>query len=184
MQMLQSGDYRSVRTKQLKGPIRELIVGDHRLTYFIYRSNTVFRPRIQKKEQEDAASGDRIRRESLQRCKEDGMKKKQKKTWKSIPFKKEDMKWYTLEEVFKKVDEKQRNSDANMPAASQRLELAKQLRDVATAKRMTQKNVADKASMPQSVIARLESGEHSASIATLGKVASALGKQIALIDAT
>ncbi len=28
------GDFESVRTKQLHGPIRELIVGHHRLTYF------------------------------------------------------------------------------------------------------------------------------------------------------
>lgn len=28
------GDFGSVRTKQLRGPIRELIVGHHRLTYF------------------------------------------------------------------------------------------------------------------------------------------------------
>jgi ribosome-binding protein aMBF1 (putative translation factor) len=111
------------------------------------------------------------------------MKKKQKKTWKSIPFKKEDMKWYTFEEVFAKAS-KTKEFQRGYAAESQRLELARQLRDSRRAKRMTQKNVADKASMPQSVIARLESGEHSASIATLGKVATALGKQIALIDAT
>ena len=34
VQILAQTDTRSVRTKQLKGPIRELIVGDHRLTYF------------------------------------------------------------------------------------------------------------------------------------------------------
>lgn len=28
------GDFESVRTKQLRGPIRELISGHHRLTYF------------------------------------------------------------------------------------------------------------------------------------------------------
>jgi phage-related protein len=34
MGILAQTDGTSVRTKQLKGPIRELIVGDHRLTYF------------------------------------------------------------------------------------------------------------------------------------------------------
>jgi DNA-binding phage protein len=94
-----------------------------------------------------------------------------------------DMKWYTLEEVFKKAS-KTKEFKRAYAEEGVRLALAKQLRDVRHTKRMTQKSVADKASMPQSVIARLESGEHSASIATLGKVASALGKQIALVDAT
>jgi phage-related protein len=31
---MQSGDFESVRTKQLRGPIRELLVWHHRLTYF------------------------------------------------------------------------------------------------------------------------------------------------------
>ncbi len=34
MHLLAVTDDRAVRTKQLKGQIRELIVGDHRLTYF------------------------------------------------------------------------------------------------------------------------------------------------------
>jgi ribosome-binding protein aMBF1 (putative translation factor) len=111
------------------------------------------------------------------------MKKKQKKTWRSIPFKKEDMVLYRFEDVIKE-SMKSPEFRREYTQALQRIKLAKQLYDIRKAKRMTQKNVADKASMPQSVIARLESGEHSASIATLGKVASALGKQIALVDAT
>ncbi len=31
---LEAGDFVSVRTKQLRGPIRELIIRHHRLTYF------------------------------------------------------------------------------------------------------------------------------------------------------
>jgi len=111
------------------------------------------------------------------------MRKKQKKTWRSIPFKKEDMVLYRFEDVVKE-SMKSPEFRREYTQALQRIKLAKQLYDIRKAKRMTQKSVADKASMPQSVIARLESGEHSASIATLGKVASALGKQIALIDAT
>ena len=46
------------------------------------------------------------------------------------------------------------------------------------AKKMTQAAVAKKAAMPQSVIARLESGDHSVSVETLRRVAHALGKRV------
>lgn len=36
------GDFESVRTKQLRGPIRELIVGHHRLTYLEFGANLYF----------------------------------------------------------------------------------------------------------------------------------------------
>lgn len=110
------------------------------------------------------------------------MKKKQSNNLKSISIDGKNIKLYSLEEVFAKVS-KTKEFQRGYAAESQRLELARQLRDSRRAKRMTQKAVADKASMPQSVIARLESGEHSASIATLSKVAHALGKQIALVEA-
>jgi phage-related protein len=35
IEILQSGDNAGIRTKQLKGPIRELIIGNHRITYFV-----------------------------------------------------------------------------------------------------------------------------------------------------
>ena len=62
-----------------------------------------------------------------------------------------------------------------------RLDLAYAIRTSREAKKMTQKAVAHKANMPQSVIARLESGTHSVSVDTLNKVAHALGKQIELV---
>lgn len=34
VECMRSGDFGSIRTKQLRGPIRELIVRHHRLTYF------------------------------------------------------------------------------------------------------------------------------------------------------
>ena len=37
-----SGDFESVRTKQLRGSIRELIVGHHRLTYFEFDAGLYF----------------------------------------------------------------------------------------------------------------------------------------------
>ena len=61
-----------------------------------------------------------------------------------------------------------------------RLELAGQIRKLRTAKKLTQKQIAEKANMPQSVIARLESGTHSISVDTLSRVARVLGKQIRL----
>ena len=43
MQLRQPGAY----TKQLRGPIRELIVGHHRITYFTLRHTLLFCPGIQ-----------------------------------------------------------------------------------------------------------------------------------------
>jgi len=42
VECMRSGDFESVRTKQLRGPIRELIVGHHRLTYFEFGSGLYF----------------------------------------------------------------------------------------------------------------------------------------------
>ena len=39
---MRSGDFESVSTKQLRGPIRELIVGYHRLTYFNIKDQLYF----------------------------------------------------------------------------------------------------------------------------------------------
>ncbi len=62
-----------------------------------------------------------------------------------------------------------------------RLNLVEQVRKLRMAKRLTQKQVAKRANMPQSVIARLESGEHSFSLATLQRVASVYDKKVALV---
>jgi DNA-binding XRE family transcriptional regulator len=62
-----------------------------------------------------------------------------------------------------------------------RLKLAGQIRAIRTSKKMTQKAVALKSGMPQSVIARIESGEHSVSVDTLSKVAHAFGKEVELV---
>ena len=42
VECMQSGDFESVRTKQLRDAIRELIVGYHRLTYFEFKSEIYF----------------------------------------------------------------------------------------------------------------------------------------------
>lgn len=62
-----------------------------------------------------------------------------------------------------------------------RRQLAKQIRGLRTRRRLTQKMVAQKAGMPQSVIARIESGESGISVDTLGRVAHAFGKEIQLV---
>ena len=90
------------------------------------------------------------------------------------------LKWYTLDQVFKKA----RKSKAFQKAYKEevaRLTLAHKILEVRRAKKMSQAAIARKANMPQSVIARLESGTHSISVDTLSKVAHALGKQIELV---
>ena len=48
---LQSGEFESVHTKQLKGPVRELIIGPHRLTYFMHKDGFYFVRGFRKKSQ-------------------------------------------------------------------------------------------------------------------------------------
>lgn len=61
------------------------------------------------------------------------------------------------------------------------LKLAHEIRLLRQKRQMTQKQVAIRAEMPQSVIARLESGTHSFSIATLHKVARVFDRKVGLI---
>jgi ribosome-binding protein aMBF1 (putative translation factor) len=62
-----------------------------------------------------------------------------------------------------------------------RLRLANEIRVIRTQKKFTQKHLAEKANMPQSVIARIESGTHSISLGTLNRVAQVLGKKVQLV---
>ena len=62
-----------------------------------------------------------------------------------------------------------------------RLRLSKQIRDIRGSQQLTQKTVAQRAGMPQSVIARAESGEHGLSLDTLSKIATVLGKKVQLV---
>lgn len=65
-----------------------------------------------------------------------------------------------------------------------RLQLAHEIKTLRQRRKMTQKEVAMKADMPQSVIARIESGSHSFSIVTLHKIARVFDKQIGLVGQT
>lgn len=97
-----------------------------------------------------------------------------------MPQSKKDLKWFTAEQVFRKA----RKSKVFQKAYEERMarhRLASSLRKTREAKKLTQAAVARKIDMPQSVIARLESGTHSVSVDTLSKVAHALGKQIELV---
>ena len=97
-----------------------------------------------------------------------------------LPTSAAELKWYTFEEVFAEAAKKKGFLE-EYHKARERLALARQVRTTRTAKRLTQAMVAKKASMPQSAIARLESGDHGVSLDTLSRVAHALGKKVALV---
>lgn len=96
------------------------------------------------------------------------------------PITKKELKWYTFEETFSKVLKSKKHKKAYEEELARR-RLAFSVRKTREAKRLTQAAVAQKINMPQSVIARLESGTHSVSVDTLSKVAHALGKQVDLV---
>ena len=62
-----------------------------------------------------------------------------------------------------------------------KLRLAREIKTIRTAKKLTQESFAKKANMPQSVVARAESGKHTISLTTLDKLAHALGKRIEIV---
>jgi XRE family transcriptional regulator, regulator of sulfur utilization len=93
---------------------------------------------------------------------------------------KSDLKGYSLEEVFGDAW-KNRKSSAVYQAEMSRIAIAQSVKRARAAKRMTQAALAKRVDMPQSVIARLESGTHGVSVETLSKVAGAIGKQIKLV---
>lgn len=97
-----------------------------------------------------------------------------------MPVKKEDLKWYTLDEVFREAAKKKGFREV-YAAEHARLEMVRRLREQRAAKRMTQKAVAQKADMPQSVIARVESGSRDITLETLIRIAHAVGKKVELV---
>ncbi len=62
-----------------------------------------------------------------------------------------------------------------------RFNLVRQIREIRLAKKLTQKAVAKRANMSQSVVARLESGEHSFSLDTLQRIAYVFDKEVQLV---
>lgn len=65
-----------------------------------------------------------------------------------------------------------------------RLQLAHEIKTLRRRRNMTQAEVAAKTDMPQSVIARIESGTHSFSITTLHKIARVFDKHVGLVGQT
>ena len=65
--------------------------------------------------------------------------------------------------------------------AQARRKLQSQLREARLAKRLTQKKLAERVDMPQSVIARIESGTRNLSLETLFRVARGVGKELKLV---
>lgn len=90
------------------------------------------------------------------------------------------LKFVTFEDVLKKqMKIKGFKEGFNKEVA--RLSVIHQIKQARLAKKMTQEKLAKKADMPQSVIARLESGKQGLSFATISKIASALDKKIQLV---
>jgi|SRR3989344_770338 len=89
------------------------------------------------------------------------------------------LKWHTYEAVFGNSQKSPSFKRAYSEEMS-RLQIAKQVRVFRNLKHFTQKDIADRAGMPQSVVARIESGERGITLDTLGRIASALGKEIQL----
>lgn len=100
---------------------------------------------------------------------------------KNLP-KKTDMKeFYTLEEASAGWAKGSKVFEQESAQELSRLRLAREIRKARLAKKLTQKQVAAKAGMPQSAIARMESGTHSVSVDTLERVARVFGKKVQLV---
>ena len=89
-------------------------------------------------------------------------------------------KTYTFEEALKKLM-KQKGFKEGYEKEVARLDMVHQIKQARLSKKMTQEKLAKKAEMPQSVIARIESGKRGLSFSTISRIASALGKKIALV---
>ena len=90
------------------------------------------------------------------------------------------LKFYTFEQTFGDLLKKSANHE-KFEAEMARLRLISQIRELRRSKKLTQKSFASKVGMPQSVIARLESGKHNFSLNTLYQIAGAFGKKIVLV---
>lgn len=88
-------------------------------------------------------------------------------------------KFYTTEETFAKAMKSPAFRKAYEDEVA-RLKLVKQIKNLRLARNMSQKAMAKKTDMPQSVIARIESGKHSFSVFTLYRIAKVFGKEVVL----
>lgn len=189
---MESGEFEAVKTKQLRGKVRELIFGNHRVTYFLLGNYIYFVRGFTKKTAKTPVKeieyAEKIF-EIVKRGKKNRGNKKRttmraKKHYKNrgngVKEGELNLKWHTAGEVFKKTSSTKAFKQA-YKAESARIRIAQALREARTEKRITQAALAKKTSMPQSAIARLESGNHSVSFETLSKVVHALGKEIKIV---
>ena len=91
-----------------------------------------------------------------------------------------DLKWHNFDEVLADLSKNKAFREAYAKERDRR-RLARQIRDLRISQRLTQKAVAKRADMPQSVIARIESGDRGISVDTLSKIAHSLGKEVQLV---
>src|SRR5882672_438432 len=63
-----------------------------------------------------------------------------------------------------------------------RLKLAHEIKLLRKKKKMTQREVAVRAAMPQSVVARIESGNNGVSVATLNRIARVFDKKLGFVE--
>ena len=89
-------------------------------------------------------------------------------------------KWHNFDDILTK-ELKSKTFRKGYYAELTRLNLTHEIREARKVKKMTQAAVAKKADMPQSVIARIETGKHSITLDTLSRIARALGKEIKLV---
>lgn len=90
------------------------------------------------------------------------------------------LKLKTFDQVFKKSFQTKEFQHAYNEEMA-RFELANQIREIRMKQQLTQKTLAEKAKMPQSVIARIESGKNGISLDTLNRIASVFGKRVELV---
>ncbi len=96
-------------------------------------------------------------------------------------LRKKGLTFHTHEEVFGKLSTKSKAYQRAFKEEMTRLRLVSQIREFRLAKKLTQKSLAKRANMPQSVVARLESGEHSFSLGTLQRIAYVFDKEVHLV---
>ena len=98
-------------------------------------------------------------------------------------MKQESRRKFTFASLDKIIEKKLKNEQFQRSFSEEvgRLQLAHDIKTLRQKRKMTQGQVATQAHMPQSVIARIESGTHSFSITTLHKIARVFDKQIGLV---
>jgi|SRR3989344_1992790 len=99
---------------------------------------------------------------------------------KKIKITEKDLQGRTFEEMLTKLS-RNKGFLKSYAEESARRRLAKQIRELRISRQMTQRVVAQRSGMPQSVIARIESGDRGISVDTLGRVAHTLGKEVQLV---